>query len=232
MTTATIGDNNPPEAIGPFDALATHIDDLVELASGCLTGKPIETQEQADAVDEILADIKKARKDADDARDAEKRPHLEAGRKVDALWKPLLTKADIAKETAQKALTPWKLKLQRERDAEIEAKRIEAARLAEEAQKAFQQSNPTDLDARYEAEELAKAAKKATAEANKVERVATGLRTSWKASVTDYGAFIKWMKTHRPHELKGWLDEQAQRECNAGQRQVAGVLIQEIKEAR
>lgn len=227
-----IGDNNPPEAMGPFDALAAHIDDLVELAASCLTGKPIETQEQADAVDEILADIKKARKDADDARDAEKRPYLEAGRKVDATWKPLLSKTDIAKETAQKALTPWKLKLQAERDAAIEAKRIEAARLAEEARKAFQESNVTDLDARLAADELAKQAKKATAEANKVERVATGLRTSWKASVTDYGAFLSWMKTHRPHELKAWLDDHAQRECNAGQRHVAGVLITEVKEAR
>jgi hypothetical protein len=89
----------------------------------------------------------------------------------------------------------------------------------------------TDLEARLAADELANAAKKATAAANKVDRQATGLRTSYAATVTDAGAFLAWLKTHRADELKGWLAEQAQRECNAGQRTMAGVLIETVKVA-
>ncbi len=229
--TAEIGHNAPPEPIGAFDAMARHIDDLVDLAASCLTGEPIITKPQADAVDELLADIKKAYKDADTARDAEKRPHLEAGREVDALWKPLLNKADIAKKTAQDALTPYRLAQQAIRDAEAQAKRDEAARLEQEALAAFQASAVTDLDARIAADALLEEANKSKAAANRVDKQATGLRTSWTGHITDYGAAISWLKAHRAADLKSAIDELVRREVNAGQRIITGVLIEQVRKA-
>lgn len=229
--TAKIGDNNPPEAIGAFDAMAKHIDDLVDLAASCLTGEPIITQPQADAVDELLEDIKKAYKAADACRDAEKRPHLEAGRAVDALWKPLLNKADIAKKTAQDALTPYRLAQQAIRESEAQKKREEAAALEAEAQRAFAASQVTDLDARIAADALLEEARKSTAAANRVEKAATGLRTSWTGHVTDYGAAISWLKTHRAADLKAAVDELIRREINTGARVITGVVIETIKKA-
>lgn len=222
-----IGHNQPPEPIDPFAALATHIEDLIELAEGALHGNAIETPEQAEQIEALKVDIKKAAKDADAARAAEKKPHDEAGKAVQAKWKPLLDRADIAAKTAAAALTPWLQKVQAEKEAEQQRLRDEAAKLEAEAQAKMKASAPTDLSARMEAEEALKLARKATAGANRIDRSATGLRTYWTGTVTDPGAFLAWLKTHRAHELKAWLAEQAQKEVSAGQRQMAGVLIQD-----
>lgn len=227
---ATIGDNGGPP-LDPFAAHETHIGDLMELAESALHGNTIETPEQAAAIDELLDSIKDAAKALEATRKAENEPFDVGKVKVQAIAKPLASKLDIAKETAIKALTPWRNKVQAEKDAEAKAKREEADRLAEEARAKFTHSAPTDLAARIEAEELAKVAKRANAAANKIDRSATGLRTYWTATVTDPGAFLAWMKAHRAHYLKTWLAEQAQRECNAGQRTMAGVLCKEERKA-
>ena len=196
--TATIGHNAPPSQ---FEMLETHIEDLIALADGCLTGDPIDTEEKAKAVAGIQADIKKARIDAENARKAEKEPHLSAGRDVDAKYKPLLERANIAASTAASALTPWLVKQQEERDRIAREKREEAERLAEQAKAQFQATNPADLEGRLNAEAMLKDAKKATAAANKTDRQATGLRTYWTDVVGDYGALLTYMKAERPDDL-------------------------------
>lgn len=229
--TAGIGHNAPPEPIDSFAAMATHINDLYELAEGSLTGGEIDTPEKAAQLEALKGDLKKAVAEAEKARKAEKEPHLEAGRAVDAKWKELTDKGALAAKTAATALTPWLQKVQAEKDTEQQHLREEAEAKAEEARKAFQETPPTDLEARADAERKAKEAVQATAAANKIDRSATGLRTYWTGIVTDHGAFLAWLKANRPHELKAWLDDQAQREVNAGQRQIAGVLIESERKA-
>lgn len=221
-----IGHNMPPEAIDPFAAMAVHINDLYQLAEGTLTGGDITTPEQAEQIEALKTDIKKAVADAEKARKAEKEPHLEAGRAVDTKWKVLTDKGTLAAKTAATALTPWLLKVQAEKDAEQKRLREEAEAKAEEARKAFTTTAPTDLEARAEAERIAKEAAKATAAANKIDRGATGLRTYWTSTVTDYGALLAHMKAHDPEGLKAMLSEYAERQKNAGARILPGVLIE------
>lgn len=217
---AVIGNNAPPS---PFAAHELHIADLMETASGTLAGVTITTQEQANAVDGLLDDIKAAAKALEETRVAEK-AHWDAGAKaVQDAVKPLATKLAVAKKTAQDALTPFRLAEQAKRDAEAKAKRDEADRLAAEALKAFQSSPVTDLDARIEAEALADAAKKAQAAANRIDKTATGLRTRQVATVTDRRALLQWIMKHDPETLGDWLAEYAQK--NVHQAFMAGVLI-------
>jgi len=223
---AVIGGNMPPEPIDPFAAMATHIGDLYELAEGTLTGQAIDTPEKAAQIEVLKADIKKAVADAEKARKAEKEPHLEAGRAVDAKWKDLTDKGTLAAKTAATALTPWLQKVQAEKDAEQERLRKEAEAKAEEARKAFVATAPTDLEARANAEQLAKEAAKATAAANRIDRAPTGLRTYWNATVTDYGALLAYMKQSDPQGLRDMLDDYAQKQKNAGARMLPGVLIE------
>lgn len=220
-----IGHNGGP-ALDAFDAMAAHINDLYELAEGALTGSEIDSAEKAQQLETLKADIKKAVADAEKARKAEKEPHLEAGRAVDAKWKPLTDKGTLAAKTAADALTPWLRKVQAEKDAEQKRLREEAEAKAEAARKAFQETQQTDLEARAAAEALAKEAAKATAAANKIDRSASGLRTYWNATVTDYGALLAHMKAHDPSGLKAMLDEYAERQKNAGARILPGVLIE------
>jgi hypothetical protein len=222
---AEIGHNQPPEPIDPYLAMAAHIGDLLEMAEGALHGQVIETPEQAAQIAELKDAIKKAEKDADKARDLEKRPHLEAGREIDGKWKPLIERARLARKVASEAETPWLSAQQAIRDQIALEKRMEAQRLTGEALAAFTNSSPTDLDARFEAEAKADMAKKATAIANKVDRTASGLRSYTIATVDDHLAFLNWVKKHRPHELKEWLNQYAQSACSAGAREMNGVSI-------
>ncbi len=69
---AVLGDNGGPE-FDAFEAVRIDIDDLYAEACLWLDGAPVETQEQADAINTLKDRIKKAIKAADDARKGRKR---------------------------------------------------------------------------------------------------------------------------------------------------------------
>lgn len=77
-----------------------------------------------------FGDLKKR---ADDAHEAEKRPHLEAGREVDRLWKAPRERAEAGKREVGAALTPYRRERERIR---AEAERKARAALAEAGQPA------------------------------------------------------------------------------------------------
>lgn len=92
---AVIGGNSPPS---PFAAHEAHIGDLLELASGALTGGAIDTPEKATQVDELLDDIKKAESALEATRKAEKKPWDDGAAAVQAAVKPLAAKLAVAKK--------------------------------------------------------------------------------------------------------------------------------------
>ena len=124
--------NNPPE---PIDMLA---EKLALFKAGAEAFGQITDDNAQECRDHVGYGVKLA-KEIDGQRDTEKRPHLEAGRAVDAAYKPLLETT----EAVQKAL---KSKLQ----AFVVARENEARRIAEEA--------------RRKAEEAERAARAAEAE--------------------------------------------------------------------
>lgn len=197
-----IGGNNPPA----LEAFSMAIDDWMDEAKNHLDGKEIENQAQADDLGTILKTMKELARDAEKARKEEKQPHLEAGKAVDAAWKPYLDKAKLVIAEATKPLTAWRTKVQAEKDAE-------ARRLREEAEAMLQQAD------------------KAKKTANKIDRAPTGLRTTWEAEVTDYGALLAHYKSNMPDRVKDWLSEQAQRDVNGGVRMIPGVIVHERRKA-
>lgn len=226
-----IGHNQPPEPIDAFAAHEAHVLDLMELAESALHGNAIETPEQAAAIDELLDSIKDAAKALEATRKAEKAPWDAGAQAVQAKASPLATKLGIAKDTAIKALTPFRLAEQAKKDAEQKRLRDEADRLEEEARAKFVHTAPTDLASRFEADELAKVAKAAKIAANKIDRSATGLRTYWTATVTDYGTLLSYLKNSHPEALRAMLDDYAERRKNAGERIIPGVEIAEHRKA-
>ena len=228
---APIGHNNPP--LDPFEAISADILDLFELAESALTGGPISTQEQADQIEQLAADCLKAWQAAEVARKEEKRPHDEAAKAVQAKWTPLTEKADLAKKTALKALTPWKLELQRKKDEAASKARAEAEALAEAARKAAQEAAASaDLSARAEAEILLKEADKATKTANRIDRTPTGLRTYWHAEITDRRAALNHYLKTAPDEFVATIQRLADQDVRAGVRNIPGInAIEERKAA-
>lgn len=231
---AIIGANNPPA--DPFDAFAAHIEDLFAEASNFLDGTGVENEGQASAVAVLMDQLRKAAKDADKARAEEKRPHDDAAKAVQAKWKPLLDKADLATTTAKKALAPWLQKLEDEKRAAAEAARAEADRKAAEAAEAVRQAQSLDLAAQAQAEALLKDAKRSEAAANKAANDkahahggarAAHLRSYWTAVLTDPRTALGHYVATRPDDIKTFLLKLATEDVAAGKRTVPGFSITE-----
>lgn len=217
--------NNPP----PYEAFSLHIEELFALASSTTAGAIVENDEQDEALDDLLDQVRKAKKDADAERAAEKKPHLDASKAVDARWKPLIECCDLAMAEIKKLLTPYREAKQRAKDEAARKARAEAAGKERIAQEALRRSD--DLEARFAAEEELKQARKLTAAANKIDRTATGLRTKWVTTVTDYKALLRYAMERRPDLVKDWLADLADSEVRAGVRTIPGVLITEERTA-
>lgn len=215
----SIGGNNPPA----HEMMAMHVDELFKLVSDTTDGAEVKTDEQEAALDALLDDVRQAAKDAEAKRKAEKEPHLEAGRAVDAAWKPVKDKCDAAANEIKKLLTPYRVEKQRAKDEAARKAREEAERLEREAQAAMQGETP--LEDRFEAERQLETAKKAKATANKIDRAPTGLRTRKIVTVTDYRAALKWIMARDQQALSDFIDDYARR--HATTRPMDGVEITE-----
>ena len=123
--------NAPPED-DSIEIIGDRIEDLVREAKTLIENGAAKSQDESDKAADLANEIAKQRKKADDARDAEGRPHLEAKRAVDGKWRPLLDAAEIYKQLKDAVCAPW-LAAQRAAKQKAEA---EARKAAQEAAKA------------------------------------------------------------------------------------------------
>jgi hypothetical protein len=211
---AGAGHNSPP--VDPYDAFTLAIDDNLLEAANWADGSLIETQAQADELSFLIDRLRKDAKAADDARTAEKKPHLDASRAVDAKWKGLLEKAERG-VTALKASLSIFLKAQ-------EAKRQEEARVAREAAaeasrmaaEAARAADATDLQAQEDAAELLRVAEETERGARKAETAkvhatggtrAMGLKTYHTPTLADSTKVLGWCWANRRPEVEAALLE-------------------------
>lgn len=100
----------------------------------------IATAEDLDAASDLFNATKNERDAHERSRVVEKEPHLEAGRQVDAKWKPILTTLDSASTAIANKIRTFRREM--ERRAEEEQRRLreqqekERQRLARQAEKA------------------------------------------------------------------------------------------------
>jgi hypothetical protein len=217
---ATLGHNNPPEP-SSFEGFDIHLTDLFEEAKHFLDGSGVNSDAEAEAVSKLLDLIRTTSKDADKARAAEKKPHDDAGKAVQAKWKPLLDRADMAVDTCKRVLAPWLAKKEAEARAAAEAARKEAEARAAAA-----------------AEALVKDAKKANADANRAEKArpqaaggarATTLRSYFTAELTDARSALAHYVATNPGAIKSALQALADTDVREGKRAIPGFIIHEEK---
>lgn len=220
-----IGGNSPP----PLEAFSLHIEELFALVSGSIAAGPVANDEQEAALDALLDDIRKAKKDADATRADEKAPHLAASRAVDAAWKPLIDRCDAATTALKDALTPYREARQRAKDEAARKAREEAEAAQRAAQEALRKSD--DLEERFAAEAELERASKLTARANRIDRSATGLRTYWEAEITDRKAALVHYITARPDAFEALIQQLADADARGARGTVPGVVFHERKRA-
>jgi hypothetical protein len=242
MATAAIGHNQPPAT--PYDALKAHIDDLEMEARNFLDGKPIETDEQAEAINKIREDARKARQAAEEQRKLEAKPFDEGKKAVQERWTPFTDekkgRCALIEDVCKQALAPFLIKKDEAQRAAAQAATLEARRQAEAAAQAAEQASPSDLagmtTARVLQENAAAAAKvaqkldKARPQARGGER-AVGLKSVWAPILTDSVAALRHYRERQPEALKSWLLEQAFKDVRAGAREIPGFTISETKTA-
>ena len=223
----TTGHNNPPAEA----AFGLHIDDLFSLLSDTLAGGEVSTDEQEAAIDAILDDFRKAYADSEKARKSEKEPHLEAGKQVDAKWKPIVDKASRGAIACKDALTPYRTAKQRAKDEAARKARGEAEARQSAAQDALRAAD--DLEAKFAAEQKLERAAKLTAVANKIDRAPTGLRTHWEAEITDRKAALLHYIVAAPERFAALIQQLADEDARneATRRKIPGIQFHEIKKA-
>jgi hypothetical protein len=205
---AVIGNNQPP---CPFAAHVATIDELLELATGTLTGD-IKTQAQFDQVESLLDDIKDAAKELEATRKAEKAPWDAGAKAVQDIAVPLAKKLDAMADSAKASKTPFLAAQKAERDAKEAKAREEAAALLQAAQELRQAAPVADFEASTTADELLEQARIATAVANKVAKTAKGTRTVWGMAMPDPIAAGKWLWANRGDDYFAALYELAKKE--------------------
>jgi alanyl-tRNA synthetase len=234
---ATLLANAPAD---PAVLFAEEIDDLLLEARNYLDGEPIANEEQAEAVSSLVNRLRRVAKDADEARKAEKKPHDDAAKAVQAKWTPLISKAELASSAAKQALAPWLRKLEDEQRRAAELAREEADRLARIAAEKHREASG-NLEAQEDAERLLKAAKGAERFAKQAEgqkaharggERAIGLVTRYWPVLTDSVEALKHYRSHQPELLKAWLLEQAEKDVHAGARVIPGFTIESERTAR
>ena len=220
-----LGHNQPPA----FEAHSLNIEDLFALISGTTAGAQVSTDEQEEALDDLLDDVRNARKAADAERAAEKKPHDDAARVIQARWKPLLDKCDMATLEIKRLLTPYREAKQKAKDAAAAQARQEVAAKEAAAREALNSSD--DLESRFEAEAQLKQAAKLTAVANKIDRAPTGLRTRWTHRITERRTLLNHVAQRYPEDLADMLNDFVRRKVNEGVRDMPGVEITPEKKA-
>lgn len=231
----------------PFDLISEHLEDLISEARNFADGEPVDNQGQADAVSALIENLRTAAKDADAERVRENKPHDEAKAAVQAKYAPLIAdpknknpgKVWKAIDALKACLQPYLAKLDAEKREAERLAREAADKAARDAAEAMRQAAANDMAARDDAEALvaeAEAARKAADAAAKDKAHATGgtramgLRSVWKATLTDQKAAAAHYWRINPDAFTALLQKLADDDVRNGKR--SGVPGVEITEAR
>jgi len=244
---AVIGGNNPPEPT-PLEAHTANIDDLYEEAHNWLDGTPIENQGQADEVTRLLDLAKKAGKAADTQRAAEKKPHDDAAKVVQAAWKPLVDKASRVETGTKAAIGKWLVKVQEaQRAAAAEANRVAeaiAAKARAEHMAAAQSGNLSAIEDAEQGIKDAKAAEREAVRADKAKPAAkvegmtrgVGLTTVWDVALSgedgDAQALARHFWQTKRAEVMEFYMGLARTDVRLGARVIPGTVITSRQVAR
>lgn len=180
-------DHNKAPADEPGAALMAEIDETVSRAKSWLVGRTIVSQADADACEAWIASLSKTGKAAEQQHKVEKAPHLEAGRAVDARWKPVLMSCEGAVRMLKAALTPFL------RQREVEKREQASKAIAAGAQ-------PVRSDVR------------ATTSGTHGRKVS--MRTRRRAEIKDYPAALAFFADHP--EVKALVQTLAQKVASVG----------------
>jgi len=117
-----------------FDGLQDRISDLARDAERLIVAGAAKSQDEADRASDLANRLGELHKKADIARAAEKKPHDEAAKAVQAKWLPVLGIAEVFKMLKSRVITPFLVAEDQKRRAAEDAARKAATEAAKAGQ--------------------------------------------------------------------------------------------------
>lgn len=244
--TASVDDFDPTAIAGPghnqspFDAIKAEIEDLFDEAKNFCDGAAIDSPELAAAITELHDKIHNAGQRADILRTEEKKPLDEQVAAIQTKYHALIgnTKAGkgkvvLGKDACQSLLTPWRVRLAAEKQAEADRIAKEAADKLAAATAAIRAS-AGNLAERADAEEALVDAQKLTktaARSWKAATTGTGLRSVKVVTMVDEEKAMDWAYARSPDEFKALVQSMAEAAVRGGMAVVPGFTVTEEKVA-
>lgn len=201
-------DGAPPD--DSFDGLKDRIEDLARDAEALIEAGPAQDQSAADRASDLANRLAELHKSADIARAAEKRPHDEAAKAVQAKWTPLMGTAEIYKRIKAAVITPFLVS----EDTKRRAAEAAARKAAEEAAKA--------------GEPIPEPAQRAAPKAGSGGRRSVALRSVKVVTISDRGALLAFFSANE--QITEVLQKLAEKATAAGVT-VPGVTVTEEQRA-
>ena len=223
---AVIGNNNPPD---PIDVALEPFSDILEEVANWLDGALVENDGQLKATDDLLKDVKAARKAVDVARDECTKPLHEVWKAEVARWKPTQDDLDRQVKCLVAAQAPYKQKLADQKEAARLIAEKAAADAARIAQEAHQTANAANIDDLRVADQLAKDAEKAAREASKAAKdTVKGMRTVQVYEISDHRAVLHWIAKSDKPAMTEFIEDYVRRNFRTAK--IPGVIVTTKKE--
>lgn len=224
---AVIGNNAPPDPISL--ALEPYGDVLAEVENWT-DGSEVQNDGQLAATDELLKDLKAARKAIDAARDAETKPLHEVWKEAVARWKPTQDDLDRLVKCLVAAQAPYKAKLDAEKREAARKAAEDAQAKIEAARQAHLAANAASIEEQRKADELLKDADKALkAAARAAKDTVKGMRTIQVHQITDYRAALHWIARNDRDAMTDFITSYVAKHFKL--RQIDGVVVTTEKES-
>lgn len=224
---AQIGDNNPPD---PIDEALAPFGDAIAEAENWLDGEAVESEDQMQAVDDILKQIRKAGTALTAAEESAALPLHDAWKTEKARWKPTIEDIGRMKTGLAALVNDFKKKLAAQKAEEQRLANLEAARLRREAEEAARKAAAGNIEEQREAAAKADAFKAAEKEAQAAKKdTVKGLRTVTKYEIDDHRAALHDIAANDRDAVTAFIEEYVRRNHKA--RSIKGVRVWEEKEA-
>jgi hypothetical protein len=193
-----MGDNQPPDDES-FEGLRDAIEPLAREAEERLKGGPIQDQDEANRIANLADRLAELWKKAEEQRKADRKPHDEELKRIQARWSPLQTAAEVYKNLKYRLTTPW---LQRQTEAQ-----------QQEAEAAAARGEPAAADA-----PRPRAGTRGRAQT---------LKSTKKARIDDYAVCLKFFEDSE--DVRGTVQMLANRAVRAGAKVPGVTVIEDAR---
>lgn len=228
-----MGHNNPPEHLDRSSVILAPFSAYLDEAENWLDGIPVETEDQLEAVDLLLANVKAAEKALLHARDAATKPLHDAWKAEVAQWEAAADDLERLKKSLARIANDFKVKLADLREAEARRVRTEAEKSIQAAKALARDADPGNVYAKRVADAARREAEETIRVSRHMEKTRPkGIRTVRKWAYIDAEgrrSALHWIARNDRDAMTEFIDSYVARSFR--NKEIDGVTVWEEREA-